>query len=161
MSSINASLQRVLSFNSRPSVIITIGNSLRSDDGLGPYIAERILPLKDILVIDAAQNPERIIDQVVAFRPKSIVIIDAADFAGEPGEIRIIRQDDVPQTSLSTHSIPLSVIGGILIADTKASLEFIAVQVKNVVLGQGLSAEVKDSADKIIAIINKQGGHYA
>ena len=150
MSNINARIQHVLSLEFKPSVILTIGNSFRCDDGVGPYIGEKLTSTKSVLVVNAEYSPERVIDEIVAFGPKSIVIIDAADFNGQPGEIRLIKAENISQTTLSTHSIPLSVISQILINDTQAKVEFVGIQVKHVSMGENLSQEVKDAADKIV-----------
>ena len=152
MSNINARIQYVLSLEFKPSVILTIGNSFRCDDGVGPYIGEKLTSTKSVLVVNAEYSPECVIDEIVAFGPKSIVIIDAADFGGLPGEIRLIKAENLAQATLSTHSIPLSVISQILINDTRAKVEFVGIQVKHVSMGGNLSQEVKDAADKIVKL---------
>lgn len=135
-------------------LIITVGNSFRSDDGVGPYIASCLKTVSKAKIIDAGYTPENIIDDVIALAPKYIIIVDAANFGGHPGEGRIISEESIPETTLSTHSIPLNVIASIIKESTKAEILFIGIQPKTVMLGEGLTKEVKDSADKIIATIN-------
>jgi hydrogenase 3 maturation protease len=77
------------------TVMITIGNSLRADDGVGPFIGRRIADQKDFLVLNALMNPEDIVEDAIAYRPGKIVVIDAADFGGSPGEIRTIPLDQI------------------------------------------------------------------
>jgi len=138
------------------TVIICVGNTLRSDDGVGPYIASYLYNSKKLAVIDAGYNPENFIEEVTELKPGRIVIIDAADFGGKAGETRVINEGDIPESSLSTHAIPLSVIYHILKEDTASEIKFIGIQPKSVRYDEGLSPEVQAAADKIIAMIKKE-----
>jgi hydrogenase 3 maturation protease len=166
------------------TLIITVGNCFRADDGVGPYIASGLKQNDKLSVIDAGYTPENIIDQVVRLfaqhstlsdrsvrapaqhpalfdRPvrasaQRIIFIDAADFGGSPGELRLIDAEHIPESSLSTHSMPLSVVSRILYEDTKAKIYFIGVQPKSVEYKEGLSKKVKSAADALIKHINRE-----
>lgn len=134
-------------------VIITVGNTLRSDDGVGPYIASCLKPHRQPAIINAGSNPENSIEEAISLKPRGIVIIDAADFGGEPGEARLIDKEYIPETSVSTHMISLKVVAAILAEETKAQVSFLGIQPKHVGIGEGLSAEVKKTADEIVALL--------
>ena len=152
------------------TLIITVGNCFRADDGVGPYIASGLKQNAKLSVIDTGYTPENIIDQVVklfAQHPtlsdrsvrasaQRIIFIDAADFGGAPGELRLIDAEHIPESSLSTHSMPLSVVSRILYEDTKAKIYFIGVQPKSVEYKEGLSKKVKSAADALIKHINQE-----
>lgn len=138
------------------TLIITVGNCFRADDGVGPYIASCLKQSSKLSVIDAGYTPENIIDDVVKLSAQRIIFIDAADFNGTPGELRLINAEDIPQSSLSTHSMPLPVISRILYEDTKAKIYFIGIQPKSVEHKEGLSGEVKIAADALIKHINQE-----
>jgi len=138
------------------TLIITAGNCFRADDGAGPYIASGLKQSSKLSVIDAGYAPENIIDQAVKLSPQRIIFIDAADFGGAWGELRLIDSERIPETSLSTHSIPLPVVSRILSADTKAQIYFIGIQPKSVEYRQGLSGEVKSAAEELIKHINQE-----
>ncbi|MFH1683939.1 MAG: hydrogenase 3 maturation endopeptidase HyCI [Candidatus Margulisiibacteriota bacterium] len=138
------------------TLIITVGNSLRSDDGVGPFIAAGIKELKTgLALLDAGDKPENIIDEAVKQSPKKAVIIDAAVFGGQVGEARLIDKEHIPQTTLSTHTFPLPVIAKIVEEDTKAQVFFIGIQPAKVELGEGLHEKVRATADEIIKIISE------
>lgn len=140
--------------NHDPGVLfITIGNSMRSDDGVGVYIGDRVIGRPGYQVLNAYDKPENIIDEAVSFKPKRTVIIDAADFRGEPGEARVIDEELIPKTALTTHAFPVPVLARMLAKDTGCEVIFIGIQAKSVELGEGLSAEVKKTADAIIDIL--------
>jgi len=153
---LNEEIKRIF----RPSdgqttLIITVGNTLRSDDGIGPYIAEGInKDLKDLILLNTGDKPENVIDQAMALHPGKTIIIDAADFRGKGGEIRLIPNDLIPQNSLSTHTFPLQVVAQLIEEDTGSKVYFIGIQPENVGLGEGLSPSVKEAGDSIIFFIN-------
>lgn len=139
-------------------VVITVGNLLRSDDGAGPYIWEGARAATRFVVLNAGENPENLLEQVARLAPSRITLIDAADFGGVPGEVRVVDEKDIPESCLSTHAIPLRVIAGILRQDTGAVLRLVGIQPRTVAFGEGLSAEVKESADRIVAYLLSSGG---
>ncbi len=139
------------------TLIITIGNALRKDDGVGPYIAEKIkqsLP-ENIALINAGDTPENCIDEAVGYNPKKVIFIDAGNFDVKPGTVSVIPEDAIPQNSLSTHSFPLPIVCGIIREDTGAEIVFIGIQIKDISFGEGICSEVKFGADKIIEIIEE------
>jgi hydrogenase 3 maturation protease len=136
-------------------LVITVGNLLRSDDGVGPYIAEQAKrPKNGIIILDAGERPEDIVGKAIEIRPKRVVIIDAADFAGEPGEVRAIPDEFMPENPLSTHRFPLRVISRLVTEDTGARVDFICIQPESVGFGEGLSDTVRSSAEEIVMMLS-------
>lgn len=135
-------------------LIITIGNDLRGDDGVGPYIFNEC-QIKNVKcqMINAGERPEKLVGEKMDPRPAKIIIIDAADFGGNPGEIRLIDKDNIPEKTLSTHTFSLKVVSKLLEEDTKAPVYFIGIQPKSIELGKEMSTEVKKSADIIITTL--------
>ncbi|HOY09791.1 MAG TPA: hydrogenase 3 maturation endopeptidase HyCI [Candidatus Omnitrophota bacterium] len=131
------------------NLVITAGNSFRSDDGVGPYLYEALKGRVLVPILDAGYTPENIIDQAIQVNPDYIIVIDAADFHGRPGEVRIIEEDLIPTSTLSTHAIPLNVVTRLIEEETGATTVFIGIQVCSVVPGEGLSPEVKEAADAL------------
>lgn len=141
------------------TALILVGNDLRSDDGVGPYLAQKIHPKDHYLIFDAGEKPENIFEDVIKAKPDKTVLIDAADFGGENGELKIIPLSQLSDIIFSTHIFPLKAIAEIIINNTNTKFHFLGIQPKNTHLGEKLSPEVKASADKIIKFINNQGNH--
>lgn len=138
------------------TLVITVGNPLRSDDGAGPYIAGKIAsPRENIIVMNAGDRPENIIDKAVELKPFQTIIIDAADFGGVPGEMRIIPEHAIPDKPLSTHSFPLRIISRLLAEDTGSEVFFLGIQPESMVFGEGLSPKVRGAAEEIIKLIER------
>ena len=154
--SLTKEIEAALSIEGR-TLLVTIGNSFRGDDGVGPFIADGIHSKNEYLkVISAESTPENIVPDAVAFKPNKIIIIDAANFGGAVGEIRVIPLDKVARyKSLSTHNFPLQVTFGLIMKDTGASLTIIGVQSRKMDYEEKLSPEVEISALNLIDYFNK------
>jgi len=140
--------------NNSVTAVILVGNSLRSDDGVGPYIAKNLKSSNSFVIFNAKEKPENIIEDVVKLKPNKTIIIDAANFKGKIGEVKIIPNEQLSEIVFSTHVFPLKAIANIIIKDTSTDLYFLGIQPKNMHLGEGLSTEIKASADEIIKFIN-------
>lgn len=151
---LTAEVCSALAFIPGLNIIITVGNTLRADDGVGPYIGPLIIATDQVKIINAGYNPENIIEEAIALQPVKIIIIDAADFQGVPGEARVISQEHIPEASLSTHAVPLKVIYHLLVHNTGAQAVMIGIQPQSLEHKEELSPEVKATADEIIKYIN-------
>lgn len=100
-------------------------------------------------VFDVGEVPENYLGPIRRARPDTILLIDAADFGGEPGEVRIVSGDEVQGLALGTHAPPLSVFMGVAAADTGASVRLVAVQVKSTKIGGTMSEEVHASVERL------------
>ena len=136
------------------NIILTVGNTLRRDDGLGPYIYKGLNYInnlnKNIEIINVGINPENYIDNIIDKMPDKIIIIDAASFYGKAGEIRAFDIEDIPGSSLSTHNIPLSLIAALIKSEMEVEIIFLGIQIQDIGFGEGLNGEIKSSSDELI-----------
>lgn len=132
-------------------VIVGIGSNYRKDDGVGNYIAES---LKDFVIsIPAEENPELYIEMIKALKPDNVIIFDAADFDGKPGDTREIKEDEIDNLTISTHTLPLSIFSYMLKMNTNIKVKIIGIKPESISYVKGLSEIVKISADNIINFI--------
>lgn len=151
---LTAEITTLFNSDSGITLVITVGNLLRSDDGVGPYIAGAISsPKREIIVLDAGDRPENILDRAVEVKPAKTIIVDAADFGGVPGELRIIPEYSIPDNPLSAHSFPLRIVARLLAEDTGSEVFFLGIQPETMAFGEGLSPKVKRAAEEIIKLI--------
>lgn len=131
-------------------LVVCVGNPFRGDDSAGPYIAGKIKNSGGtVLAMDAGEKPEDSITEAELIKPSKVVMIDAADFGGARGEVRVIPIDSIPENRLSTHTFPLNLIARIIESDIKAQVSFIGIQSDSFELGSEMSEEVKKSSDAI------------
>ncbi len=138
------------------TLLITMGNSLRSDDGVGSYIAERLQGLDGILVEDAGNRPERSIDWVEEYQPELVIFIDAADFGGIPGELKLIDASALAKRSLSSHRLPMEPLIAWIEQESAAKCGCLGIQAASLDLGEQISPAVIDTAKQIISWLQQQ-----
>jgi len=131
-------------------VILGIGNTLRSDDGIGSILASRLKDKVSCLVYDAGQSPENYLGKVVSEKPDSVVIIDAVDFGGQPGEFRIIDAKSLKTANLfSTHNASILLTINYLQSNLKLDIIILIIQPKSIAFGDTLSPEIAKTLDKL------------
>jgi hydrogenase 3 maturation protease len=118
------------------------------DDAAGICAARMVMErgLPWIRVFLCGVLPENHIAPLRQSPPERLLIIDAADFGGEPGDIRLLGIRDVAGAVLSSHGIPL----GVLLAsfEEKTCIRIIAIQPMYTGLREGLSPPVEKAARK-------------
>ncbi|MBL7170001.1 MAG: hydrogenase maturation protease [Candidatus Aenigmarchaeota archaeon] len=136
-------------------VVIGMGNPLKRDDNIGNLVIDELkkkIKDKDILFIRAETNPENFVGKIKLFNPDIIYFIDAVDFDGEVGEVKVFSIDAVLNESLSTHGISVKVF-----EDFFPDVEIYVVGVKpdHVDYGEGLSLTLRENFDNIVKGIKK------
>ncbi|MBP1928588.1 coenzyme F420 hydrogenase subunit delta [Methanolinea mesophila] len=97
-----------------PEIVITgCGNPLFADDGFGPAVVEELQKLQlpdNVKVIDAGLGgPHFIFTLIDPEKTKKLIIIDIADFGAEPGDLTLLRVEDLPAGSYrDAHSWDLT-----------------------------------------------------
>ena len=137
------------------TLIITLGNDFRCDDGVGCYIYNSLINEKlNFHLLNGGERPENIIDEAITLNPSRVIIIDAANFGGKFGELRIFSNDQINQVTYSTHSISPVIISKILQNELNSPVFFVGIQAKNFSYGEKLSKQIKKTADGVIAHIS-------
>ncbi|MFH1501762.1 MAG: hydrogenase 3 maturation endopeptidase HyCI [Candidatus Eisenbacteria bacterium] len=127
--------------------MLGVGNALRADDGAGPAVAELLRPRFPDRVFDGGQAPENFTGPMRRADPDTVLIVDAADFGGEAGEIRVADADDVGGLMTGTHAPPLSMFMRLLSEDTGANVYLLAIQVESMELGGAMSPRVREAVE--------------
>lgn len=134
--------------------LIGVGNPLRGDDGVGVEIARILMQylrnerVKVLIVEDRVDLIPRIIEDV---NSRIILIFDAADFGGRPGEVRIMSPDEASGKTISTHDMPLSLM--LRVAEKDAPAYVLGIQVETLEFGRGISPAVKAAADEVASLL--------
>jgi len=135
-------------------ILIGVGNPLRGDDGVGVEIARILMQylrnerVKVLIVEDRVDLIPRIIEDV---NSRIILIFDAADFGGRPGEVRIMSPDEASGKTISTHDMPLSLM--LRVAEKDAPAYVLGIQVETLEFGRGISPAVKAAADEVASLL--------
>lgn len=143
-------------------VIAGIGNALRGDDGAGPALVRRlqesmsVAPNPNMLLLDAGEVPENYLSRITDFRPDTILLVDAVDFKGLPGTIKVVEEEKISEEGFSTHNSSLRLVIKFLKEETEADILLLGIQPQGIQMMTGLSTPVKQAITKIEECI-KQG----
>ncbi len=133
--------------------IIGIGHELCGDDGLGVVISkelETIFQNHDrIRVFTAGSAPENLCGVLRRLTPDLVVLIDAADIAEKPGNVRWLDLEKIDGVSASTHSLPLCMMTDYLAAEIGCKVVLLCVQPANLEYGP-ISKSVQESIQAVV-----------
>jgi len=132
--------------------VIGVGSGLRGDDAAGLAVVRRLrrgLRSKKTLLLECGTAPEGSIRRIREFGPSHVLVIDAADFGGEPGEIAVFTENEISGTSISTHLIPLSVLCSYIRREFGARVLFVGIQPAQLRFGSRMSWEVRAAVSEL------------
>jgi len=125
-------------------VILGIGNELRRDDGLGVVLARRLKDELPFPVLEGGNAPENLLGEILDLGPNVVVIVDAVDFGGRPGEIRKIEREEVEGLGFSTHGPSVLPLVDFLEREGIRTI-ILGVQPEDIRFGTGLSPKVQEA----------------
>ncbi len=135
-------------------VFLGIGNPLRGDDGVGCRFIRELKKKKfdrkrGIYLFNGEQLPENYLEPIVKVKPSKVFLVDAVDFGGNPGEIKLLREAN-PPPGFSTHTLSLSLLLEYFKKNQIGEIFIIGIQPKNIKWGDGLSKEVELTLNHLI-----------
>ena len=154
-------------------VILGIGNTLKGDDGIGIYIAEKIDKYlkevrkkskqakfpgtgREVIAISCGTTPESYTLTIRKHNPDKLILVDAADMGLSPGSYRIIPPEKIEVMHISTHDIPLSIFIS-YVSEFCEDIMLIGIQPGKMDIGTALSGTVQRSGDRVAnLLIEKQ-----
>jgi len=130
-------------------VIAGVGNPLRGDDGFGPLMIQRLRGKVKAALFDCGSAPENFLGPIRRLNPDTILVLDAADFSADPGEVRVFDSSQWQGGGFSTHHLSLNLFADLLMADTSARIYLVAVKPKTIGFDQPMSPEVREGCRKL------------
>ena len=128
-------------------VLIGVGNPLWGDDGAGPALIHRLEGNLSALLVDGGEVPEHYWGTIVAYRPRTIVVIDAIDWGDAPGSVAILDRVQDKGFPLSTHRISLNLFLDLLRRETGADVFILGIQPARVAFGVSMSLKIQKTLD--------------
>lgn len=138
----------------RKILFVGIGNVLKQDDGIGVYISNRLKESEKIRVLTAEVSIENYIGKINSIDHDILILIDCADIKKQPGSFELLPVNRITDMTFNTHNISLRKLSEFF----NKEVFILAVQPEKVAFGEELSGIVKATGNRIIELINKQGG---
>lgn len=140
-------------------VFIGVGNPLRSDDGVGVMIATelgKVLKYRRVKVLVLEDRVDLLPKKLKRLKPAALLFFDAADFGGEPGEVRLINIHESARKTMSAHEIPLDVI--VKLSGMSCPAYILGVQVWSLEIGGQMNPAVRAAGERIVEFIARTLG---
>ena len=132
-----------------PTCLVGVGNPLRRDDGVGPWIAGAVRDAASgtrLSVVDAQDVPENFAPAIARTDCRNVVFVDAVAAEGPPGSVVFGPLSGFGEVeSFSTHRLALSLSGKFLEAAGK-KVFLLGIVPADLEFGEGLTAEVERAA---------------
>ena len=141
----------------RRVVVVGIGSPMRRDDRVGLKVLELLAGKtpRDVLLLPTETVPESYTGSIRSYAPTHVVLIDAANFAGVPGEARVVSPRAIVNSSVSTHSLPLHVFINYVRETICERVLLVGVQGVDIGIGEGLTPEVELGAGRLADLLVK------
>ena len=146
----------------KPVLILGLGNPLMADDGVGLRVAQllandpRVTRKADVLA--GGTDLLRHMDDFESRR--RVILIDAAETDGAPGEVQLVEHPDGAADSQSAHSLSavasLELIRRVMPALQGTRFTWVLVGVRTADLHPGLSPEVETALPRIAGLVARE-----
>lgn len=136
-------------------LIVTVGNKLRGDDGIGEYIFRSLRDKVNADLLNCEDLPENFLEIIINKNPDIIIFIDSVKTGEKPGSILFIEANSLKSSTFFTHKPSLSLSIEYIKAIISCKIFIIGIEAKNTNFGSSISKEVLESADLIGEILIK------
>ncbi|MFC1461838.1 hydrogenase 3 maturation endopeptidase HyCI [Verrucomicrobiota bacterium] len=136
--------------------ILGVGNRMKGDDGAGPMLIDRIAGRVKADCVDAGIVPENFLEKIIRMGPDTVLIVDALNFSGTPGDIRVLKPDAIASGGISSHALSLRMTCDYLNSRSRVSVHIVGIQPASTELGQEeLSPQVSNALDTLCDCLRK------
>ena len=140
-------------------IVLGVGNELKSDDGVGPFIIKRLIEENiendRLLFINVQTVPENFTGKIRKENPSHVIIVDACLMGCKSGEIRIVDKDDFVNIGISTHSMSLSYFVKYLEKDSDLKVIFVGIEPETMDWGAQPTQNIQKTAFEFIETLKE------
>jgi len=137
------------------AVVLGIGNTLKGDDGVGPFVCERLAGTVSAAVMDAGTVPENYIARIAKAGPENLLVIDAIDFGAAGGTVRLFDPREIASVAFSTHTLSPRLFIDLLQREVEVEVYFLGVQPSHTQFGAPLSAPVEAAVETLVDLLGQ------
>lgn len=138
-------------------IILGVGNELKSDDGVGPFIINKLIEENfekdNVLLINSKTVPENYTGKIRKEQPSHVIIVDACLMGAQPGDIKIVDEKDFVNIGISTHSMSLSYFVKYLQKSMDFKIIFVGIEPETMDWGENPTLNVEKTAYDFINLL--------
>jgi hydrogenase 3 maturation protease len=144
------SLEQIFHPSHTKILIIAIGNYLRSDDGAGPRILDKLKATNRVQLLNAETNIERYIEPIQQSGADVLLFIDCVHFGKEPGYAALLPIEKIEDHTMHSHNISLKRIKEFFTVPAYV----LGIQPGSLKVSEEMSGEVTETVARIALEIN-------
>jgi len=126
-------------------LILGVGNRLRGDDAVGSLIIDRLQGHVKVPLIDAGDVPENFLGPIEETGAEIVLVIDAANFGGQPGEFSLLGLEQLRKINMFTHNPSLALMFQVISPEHGLKVLLVGIQPETTETGHGVSEAVEKS----------------
>ncbi|HTY46213.1 MAG TPA: hydrogenase maturation protease [Methanomassiliicoccales archaeon] len=136
--------------------VLGLGNPIRTDDCVGVRIVQELRgrTSPNVLLVECETVPEGYTNDIIAFNPTHVLLVDAALIGLPPGGFELRGYEGLPvEATLSSHTLPIGLLCEGIDRLGHAKVSLILVQPKDCDFGEWLTPEVAEAADAVTRLL--------
>jgi len=142
--------------NGQNILLVGIGNVLKKDDGVGVYISQHIGPVARVKALTVEMSIENYIGKINTLNPEVLILADCMDLGAAPGHWDLKAATDIAGHTTNTHNISLEQVSQLF----HCPVYILGIQPLDISFGEGLSPQVRKTADALVEKINRIGDEW-
>lgn len=146
-------LRSLTRWRNAKAVILGVGNTLMGDDAAGPLVCERLAGRSAAVVIDAGTVPENYFGPIRRAAPDILLVVDAVDFGGAAGQVRIFESADICAFVFGTHALSFHLFLQELQRERPLDVRLIGIQAGPRDFGGSVSPAVQQATELLAATL--------
>ena len=135
-------------FENAPA-IVGVGNEMRGDDAFGVLVARGLQGKVQVPLYDTGPVPENYLGKIARSGSKSLVVVDAVDFGGDVGEVRLMEPQEITYSHFSSHLPPLQLME-LFVGEGGITMQVVAAQPGTVELMAELSPGMRSVIGAVV-----------
>ena len=94
--------------------------------------------------MDAGSSPENYIGKIIKLNPDVVLFVDSVSMDAEPGTVKLITVDRIPQYGFSTHNMSPKLMIENISSQIKVNIFMLGIQPKSLEFTEVISQELCD-----------------
>lgn len=133
--------------------IVGVGDPAHGDDGAGPLVVARLAGRTDALLVDAGDSPVEAIDEIKAWGPDVVLVVDASRSGSPSGSLALVEAEDFGGSDLSRRA--MGAFAAFLYGQTGADVLAIGIQPRSTEPGAEISPEVEETCYRLADLLTE------
>jgi hydrogenase 3 maturation protease len=136
-----------------PTLLLGIGHRGYGDDAAGVWLAESIGDRGKFRSLVCEELPENYTDRIILLGAQTILLLDAVDFNGQPGQVVLMKAEELNDRVCSSHHASLRPLMRYLHIATGAEVRLLGIQPAVLAPETGLSERVQKTLGMLQSLL--------